>query len=116
MHLGIGRYALYLSNNPGSGSVLRLIIALLAAARHVLEVLEPYNADNQGGSLIINHITFVEGRGNIIVEYPGTDPEAGVVSFVGCHMDVVTANPETWEFDPFTASPTSTSACYFALE
>lgn len=31
---------------------------------------------------------------------PG-EPGGGIMSFVGCHMDVVTANPETWEFDPF---------------
>lgn len=24
------------------------------------------------------------------------------MSFVGCHMDVVTANPDSWTFDPFT--------------
>lgn len=34
-----------------------------------------------------------------MVEYPGTDGR--VVSFVGAHMDVVTANPDTWAFDPF---------------
>eukprot|EP00243_Klebsormidium_subtile_P014001 TRINITY_DN963_c0_g1_i1.p1 TRINITY_DN963_c0_g1~~TRINITY_DN963_c0_g1_i1.p1 ORF type:complete len:414 (-),score=125.87 TRINITY_DN963_c0_g1_i1:315-1394(-) len=26
------------------------------------------------------------------------------MSFVGCHLDVVTANPEDWDFDPFTLS------------
>jgi acetylornithine deacetylase len=73
-----------------------------AAVRHVLEVLEPYSTEN-GGPLKIQHVSFVEGRGNIIVEYPGQDTGAsGVISFVGAHMDVVTANPELWEFDPFT--------------
>lgn len=72
------------------------------AARHVLEALEPYSEEN-GGPLRIQHISFLEGRGNIIVEYPGTDP-SGIISFVGAHMDVVTANPELWEFDPFTLS------------
>lgn len=75
----------------------------------MLEVLEPYSVE-QGGPLIIQHVSFVEGRGNIIVEYPGTDASAGVVSFVGCHMDVVTANPDTWEFDPFKVQPLS---CFF---
>jgi hypothetical protein len=35
--------------------------------------------------LEIQHITFVEGRGNIIVKYAGEAPE-GVISFVGAHM------------------------------
>lgn len=26
------------------------------------------------------------------------------MSFVGMHLDVVTANPDTWAFDPFTMS------------
>lgn len=58
---------------------------LAAAAQHVLNVLEPLS-DEHGGPLRIQHVTFVEGRGNVIVEYPGTDPNAGVVSFVGAHM------------------------------
>lgn len=29
------------------------------------------------------------------MEYPGTVP-GKVLSFVGCHMDVVTANPDDW--------------------
>jgi len=45
-------------------------------------------------------VTFVEGRSNVMVEYPGTGD--GVVSLVGCHLDVVTANPDSWTFDPFT--------------
>jgi hypothetical protein len=32
--------------------------------------------------------------------YPG-QPDGGVISFVGAHMDVVTANPDSWSFDPF---------------
>jgi len=63
-----------------------------AAGRHVLDVLVPLS-DEHGGPLHIQHISFVEGRGNIIVEYPGTDPAAGVVSFVGAHM-VRTCTPQ----------------------
>lgn len=51
----------------------------------MLDVLEPLSEEH-GWPLRIQHVSFVEGRGNIIVEYPGTDPEAGVVSFVGAHM------------------------------
>jgi acetylornithine deacetylase len=39
----------------------------------------------------------VQGRGNIIVEYPG-QPGGGIMSLVGAHLDVVTANPDAWEF------------------
>lgn len=66
----------------------------------MLEALEPYS-DERGGPLSIRHVSFVEGRGNIIAEYPG-EPGGGVVSLVGAHLDVVTANRETWDFDPFS--------------
>ncbi|PNW87021.1 hypothetical protein CHLRE_02g105500v5 [Chlamydomonas reinhardtii] len=72
------------------------------AARHVLEVLQPLSQEN-GGPLRIRRISYVEGRGNIVVEYPG-EHDGGIMSFVGCHMDVVTANPDTWTFDPFSLS------------
>ncbi|KXZ44557.1 hypothetical protein GPECTOR_65g175 [Gonium pectorale] len=72
------------------------------AARHVLDVLQPLS-EECGGPLRIRPVSYVEGRGNIIVEYPG-EPDGGIMSFVGCHMDVVTANPETWSFDPFSLS------------
>ncbi len=42
-------------------------------------------------------IPLLQGRGNIIVEYPG-EPAGGIMSFVGCHLDVVTAVPDTWSF------------------
>ena len=56
-----------------------------------------------GGPLKIQHVSFVEGRGNIIVEYPG-QANGGTLSFVGCHMDVVSANPDLWDkdIDPFS--------------
>ncbi len=50
----------------------------------------------EGGPLIVRHVSYVEGRGNIIVELPGADADAGCLSFVGMHMDVVPANPDTW--------------------
>ncbi|XP_024377882.1 acetylornithine deacetylase [Physcomitrium patens] len=89
--------AKYLQNNPP-----QLVPEEDRAVRHVLEVLGPHSVD-QGGPLVLKHITYVKGRGNLIVEYPGSEP-GRVVSFVGCHMDVVTANPAEWEFDPFSLS------------
>eukprot|EP00959_Pyramimonas_sp_CCMP1952_P337099 7059058-Pyramimonas_sp.AAC.1 len=103
-------------------------VYLTAAARHVMDVLRPYTIE-EGGPLEVKHITYVEvrtplrsyklhgrgrywtygggsltpqrlGRGNLIITYPGE--EGGpIMSFVGCHMDVVPANPETWDTDPF---------------
>ena len=48
----------------------------------------------------VEHVAFVEGRGNLILEY---NPEGArdTVAFVGSHLDVVPANPETWERNPF---------------
>ena len=33
-----------------------------------------------------------------------------MMSFVGMHLDVVTANPDTWSFDPFSMSREGVSA------
>jgi hypothetical protein len=60
------------------------VFQFCAAARHVLEVLEPLSVEH-GGPLLLQHMSYVEGRGNIIVEYPG-EPGGGVISFVGAHM------------------------------
>jgi acetylornithine deacetylase len=53
-----------------------------------------------GGPLEIERVTFVEGRGNVIIKYPGTTGK--VCSFVGSHLDVVPADPKGWDRDPFT--------------
>ena len=44
--------------------------------------------------------SFVKGRGNLIIDY---SPEGakGTVAFIGSHLDVVPANPSTWERYPF---------------
>jgi len=68
------------------------------AADEVLKYLEPYSGAD--GPLSIRKLTFTPGRSNVIIKYQGTDPKS-VVSFVGCHMDVVPANPEEWTLDPF---------------
>lgn len=70
-----------------------------AVGDHVMAALEPFTTAN-GGPLVVERVSFAEGRGNIIVKYPGTSDTA-TVGFVGCHMDVVPANPETWDFNPF---------------
>lgn len=42
------------------------------------------------------HIAFVEGRGNLIIEYASSPDVTKVVSFVGSHLDVVPADPKDW--------------------
>lgn len=85
----------HLQNNPAQGLIPRED----CASDHVLRVLEPFSKAN-GGPLEIERVTFVEGRGNVIIKYPGkTD---NIVSFVGSHLDVVPANPANWDRDPFT--------------
>merc|ERR1719454_1600016 len=64
-----------------------------------MEELAPYSTAN-GGPLIIEELQYVSGRSNLKVTYPGTGPK--VVSFVGSHFDVVPADPETWDHDPFS--------------
>ncbi|KAJ4728704.1 acetylornithine deacetylase [Melia azedarach] len=88
----------YVQNNPPD-----LIPEEDRVAKHVLDVLLPFSTKTGGGPLVIDHATYFPGRGNLIVEYPGTEP-GKILSFVGMHMDVVTANPNDWEFDPFSLS------------
>ncbi|KNA16429.1 hypothetical protein SOVF_089010 [Spinacia oleracea] len=88
----------YLQNNPPE-----LIPEEDRVVNHLLQILSPLSTATGGGPLIINHATYYPKRGNLIVEYPGTQP-GKVVSFVGCHMDVVTADPADWDFDPFSLS------------
>ncbi|KAB2632224.1 acetylornithine deacetylase-like [Pyrus ussuriensis x Pyrus communis] len=88
----------YLQTNPPD-----LIPQEDRAVKHVLDSLLPLSTTTGGGPLVINHVTYFPSRGNVIVEYPGTVP-GKILSFVGCLMDVVTANPKDWEFDPFSLS------------
>lgn len=83
-----------LQNNPAQGLVPREDYA----SDHILKFLEPFSNKN-GGVLNIERISFVEGRGNVIITYPGTTDR--ICSFVGSHLDVVPANPEEWDRDPF---------------
>jgi acetylornithine deacetylase len=86
--------SIYLQNNPAQN----LNPQESRACAHILSLLAPYRKEN-GGVLEVKHIEFVEGRGNLIIKYPGTTDR--VVSFVGSHMDVVPADAKSWERDPF---------------
>jgi acetylornithine deacetylase len=81
-----------LQNNPPE-----LIPEEDRVVNHVLNSLLSLSTATGGGPLILNHVTYFPGRGNLIVEYPGSVP-GKILSFVGCHMDVVTANPDDWVF------------------
>ena len=70
---------------------------------HLLEVLEPFSVKN-GGPLVIETLVYKDNRPNLKITYPGTDSDAGCTGLIGSHMDVVPANPETWERDPFQLS------------
>ncbi|GMH09219.1 hypothetical protein Nepgr_011059 [Nepenthes gracilis] len=88
----------YVQNNPPE-----LIPEEDRVVRHLLESLLPYSTTTGGGPLIVKHVAYLPNRGNLIVEYPGT-VDGKIVSFVGSHMDVVTADPQGWDFDPFSLS------------
>ncbi|KAK4400452.1 Acetylornithine deacetylase [Sesamum angolense] len=59
----------YVQNNPPD-----LIPEEDRIVRHVLDVLRPFSTATGGGPLVINHVAYKPSRGNLIVEYPGTQP------------------------------------------
>ncbi|KAI9916482.1 hypothetical protein PsorP6_016805 [Peronosclerospora sorghi] len=69
----------------------------------VLGELQPYALEN-GGNVTIERVEFVAGRGNVILTYQHPDfrESAQTIALVGSHMDVVPANPEDWDRDPFS--------------
>ena len=50
-------------NLKGLGCLL-----LCRAIKHLLDVLRPHSTEN-GGPLKVEHVVFVEGRGNLMIEY-----------------------------------------------
>jgi acetylornithine deacetylase len=84
----------HLQNNPAQGLIPRED----AASDHIYSLIKPYLKEN-GGVLEYQRISYVEGRGNVILKYPGTT--ANVCSFVGSHLDVVPADAKEWERCPF---------------
>jgi len=83
-----------LQNNPSEGLIPRED----NASDFVLETLRPYSKEN-GGPLEVERIHYTEGRGNVIIKYPGVTNKT--ISFIGSHLDVVPAQPENWNFNPF---------------
>jgi len=58
--------------------------------------LEPFV---RKGRLQVEHISYAENRGNLILTYPGHAKKT--VAFVGAHLDVVPADPQEWQRPPF---------------
>ena len=84
----------YLQNNPPT-----YVPEEKRAALHAMEVLKPYSLENNG-PLKLELVEYKPNRANLIIEY-NVDCKERIVSFVGSHLDVVPANPETWDRDPF---------------
>lgn len=78
-----------LQNNPPACIPQEDLIADL-----VLKFLEPYK-----DVLDIRRVCYVAGRSNVIIKYHGTTKK--MASFVGSHMDVVSANPAEFKRNPF---------------
>ena len=87
-----------LQNNPAQDLIPRED----NASDFILAALAPYSGE--GGPLTVERVSFTEGRGNLIITYKGTasaSSPGSSIGFVGSHLDVVPANPETWKRDPF---------------
>lgn len=85
----------FLQNSPHQGLIPKEDLAI----KHVLDILSPLSTENHG-PLVIEKVNFVEGRGNLIIKYPGTTD--AVCSFIGSHMDVVPADKSSWARNPFS--------------
>src|SRR5215510_5907173 len=66
------------------------------AGNVVLQELEPFV---RRGKLQVERMSYVEGRGNLLLTYPGKTDRT--VAFVGAHLDVVPADPTEWQRPPF---------------
>ena len=53
----------------------------------------------RAGKLRVERVSYAEGRGNLIITYPGRSTRT--VAFVGAHLDVVPADPAEWQHPPF---------------
>lgn len=86
-----------MQNAPGLG----LIPQEDLVSDFVLEELKPYLKQN-GGPIEAQRIGFKEGRGHLVLKYAGKTKPDETINIVGSHMDVVPANPESWDRDPFS--------------
>ena len=71
------------------------------AAKIVTDALKPFTKE-RGGPLQIELLEYVPARPNVKISLladKSDNPDNETVSFVGAHMDVVPANPESWNVD-----------------
>ncbi|RLN68556.1 hypothetical protein BBP00_00000952 [Phytophthora kernoviae] len=90
-------------NAPGLG----LIPQENLVSDFVLAELAPYTQD-KNTHLTVERVEFTAGRGNVIIKYQPPSASDKTVALVGAHMDVVPANPEGWQRDPFTLTKVAT--------
>lgn len=88
-------YSEWLQNAPP-----RLLPRENLAADTVVNYLESWSLQS-GGPLDIRKVSYKEGRSHVIIRYAAAEKTDKIVSFVGSHMDVVAANPEEWDRNPF---------------
>ena len=67
----------FLQNSPAQG----LIPKENLASDIVIEALKPYTNEN-GGVLTVERVEFVEGRGNLIITYPGTTDKVLIILYI----------------------------------
>ena len=84
----------HVQNNPAQG----LVPEEGRIVKYVLEELAPHST-KAGGPLKVEVLEYKEGRPNVKITYKGTTEKT--IGLIGSHMDVVPANPETWERNPF---------------
>ena len=72
----------HVQNNPAQGLIPREDLI----CEHIEKLLRPHSKEN-GGKLEVERVTFVEGRGNLIIKYRGLEGSKNICSFVGSHMD-----------------------------
>lgn len=105
LKLNVPRFVKLLSSLVGEARRLQnrppeLIPTEDSAGDHIVAALEAHTVDH-GGPLVVKRVSYVPGRGNIILEYPSHNEHASHISFVGAHMDVVYADEKNWSRDPF---------------
>jgi len=91
----------YLLNLFDNYYVLRLDVLLTRV--HRTKITRPLKKQlhHRGWHLLIIHVTYRPDKGNLIVKHLGIILSK-IISFFGFHMDVVTTNPNNWDFDPFS--------------
>ena len=66
-------------------------------------VLDALSAHIAHGRLQVERVSYAEGRGNLLLSYPGDSlgRASKTIAFVGAHLDVVPADPKDWQRPPF---------------